>query len=94
MLQEIEDVLSRADVLRKLRLTFLEARALVILLQRQGSFIEPATTIRRSRDPGDDKFLECAVGGRADYIVTADNDLLILGAIENIPIWRRLTELE
>lgn len=100
MLQEIEDVLSRADVLRKLRLTILEARALVILLQRQGSFIEPATTIRRSRDPGDDKFLECAVGGRADYIVTADNDLLSLGEIENIPIvdipmfWRTLTEYD
>ena len=100
MLEEIEDVLSRADVLRKLRLSFIEARALVILLQRQGSFIEPATTIRRSRDPGDDKILECAVGGRAAYIVTADNDLLSLGEIENIPIvdvpmfWRKLTELD
>lgn len=98
MLQEIEDVLSRADVLQKLRLSFIEARALVTLLQRQGLFIEPATTIRRSRDPGDDKFLECAVGGQADYIVTADNDLLSLDAIENIPIvdvpmfWRTLTE--
>jgi putative PIN family toxin of toxin-antitoxin system len=74
VLQEIEDVLSRADVLQKLRLSFIEARALVTLLQRQGLFIEPATTIRRSRDPGDDTFLECAVGGQADYIVTADND--------------------
>jgi putative PIN family toxin of toxin-antitoxin system len=100
VLQEIEDVLSRADVLQKLRLTFLEARALVILLQRQGSFIDPALTIRRSRDPDDDKFLECAVGGQADYIVTADNDLLSLGEIEHIPIvdipmfWRVLTELD
>jgi len=100
VLREIEDVLSRADVLKKLRLTFLEARALMMLLQRQGLFIEPATTIRRSRDPDDDKFLECAVDGQADYIVTADNDLLSLGEIENIPIvdvpmfWRTLTELD
>jgi predicted nucleic acid-binding protein len=56
--------------------------------------------IRRSRDPDDDKFLECAVDGQADYIVTADNDLLSLGEIENIPIvdvpifWRTLTELD
>ena len=87
-------------MLKKLRLTFLEARALMMLLQRQGLFIEPATTIRRSRDPDDDKFLECAVDGQADYIVTADNDLLSLGEIENIPIvdvpmfWRTLTELD
>jgi len=72
----------------------------VILLQRQGFFIDPAPTIRLSRDPDDDKFLECAVGGRAAYIVTADNDLLSLGEIENIPIvdvpmfWRKLTELD
>jgi hypothetical protein len=32
VLHEIEDVLSRADVLKKLRLTFLEARALMMLL--------------------------------------------------------------
>ena len=72
----------------------------MILLQRQGFFIDPAPTIRLSRDPDDDKFLECAVGGRADYIVTADNDLLSLREIENIPIvdvtmfWRKLTELD
>lgn len=100
MLQEVEDVLSRADVLQKLRLSFIEARALVILLQRQGFFVQPATPIRRSRDPDDDKFLECAVGGQADYIVTADYDLLSLSEIESIPIvdvpmfWRKLTELE
>lgn len=98
MLHEIEDVLSRADLLQKLRLSFIEARALVVLLQRQGLLVEAATTIRRSRDPGDDKFLECAVSGRAHYLVTADNDLLTLGEIEHIPIvdiptfWRALTE--
>jgi putative PIN family toxin of toxin-antitoxin system len=98
VLQEIEDVLSRTDVVQKLRLTFLEARALTMLLHRQGLFIEPATSIGRSRDPDDDKFPECAVGGQADYIMTADNDLLSLGEIETIPIvdvpmfWRTLTE--
>jgi hypothetical protein len=29
-----------------------------------------------SRDPTDDKFLECAVAGKADYLVSADADLL------------------
>lgn len=34
--------------------------------------------IRACRDPGDDKFLEVAVHGRADVIVTGDADLLAL----------------
>ena len=31
-----------------------------------------------SRDPKDDKFLACALGGAADYLVTSDQDLLVL----------------
>lgn len=36
------------------------------------------TPIRACRDPKDDKFLEVAVHGRADLIVTGDRDLLDL----------------
>jgi putative PIN family toxin of toxin-antitoxin system len=32
----------------------------------------------RSREPGDDKLLVCAIGGNADYLVTGDHDLLVL----------------
>lgn len=42
--------------------------------------------IVRSRDPADDKFLECAVSGSADYVVRADADLLTLREIQGIPI--------
>jgi putative PIN family toxin of toxin-antitoxin system len=38
------------------------------------------------RDPSDDKFLELAVGGRADLIVSGDRDLLALNPFRNIPI--------
>lgn len=38
------------------------------------------------RDPSDDKFLECAVAGRADVIVSGDNDLLELGNYRRIHI--------
>jgi predicted nucleic acid-binding protein len=53
-----------------------------------------------SRDPTDDKFLECAVSGEADYIVSADGDLLNLHGVRGIPIldppafWQRLAEHE
>jgi len=38
------------------------------------------------RDRADDKFLSCAVAAKADYIVSGDKDLLILGNFRNIPI--------
>jgi putative PIN family toxin of toxin-antitoxin system len=44
------------------------------------------STIRASRDPRDDKFLELAVDGRADSIVTGDLDLLALHPFRGIAI--------
>jgi putative PIN family toxin of toxin-antitoxin system len=41
-----------------------------------------------NRDPKDDKFLECALEGEADYIVTGDEDLLTLTQFHGIPIVR------
>ena len=38
------------------------------------------------RDPKDDKFLEPAVNGQADVIVSGDADLLVLDSFRNIPI--------
>jgi len=38
------------------------------------------------RDPTDDKFLELAVNGHADLIVSGDGDLLALNPFRGIPI--------
>ena len=38
------------------------------------------------RDKKDNKFLELAKNGNADYIITGDSDLLILNPFENIKI--------
>ena len=38
------------------------------------------------RDPKDNKFLELAVAGNADCIVTGDKDLLVLNSFRNIQI--------
>ena len=51
------------------------------LLQRLHPIIEIVPVIqvvRACRDSGDDMFLEAAVNGRADVIVTGDKDLLML----------------
>ena len=88
----------RPDVLRKLRVTPREARAVLVRLQRQATLVRSDVAIRMSRDPTDDKFLECAVSGEANYVVSADADLLSLREVRGIPIldiptfWQRLSE--
>ena len=42
--------------------------------------------IAACRDPKDDKFLEVAVSGRADLIVSGDADLLAINPFRGIPI--------
>jgi len=42
--------------------------------------------IAACRDPTDDKFLELAVNGHADLIVSGDSDLLALSPFHDIPI--------
>lgn len=42
------------------------------------AIIEPVESISICRDPKDDMLLELAVGAMADYLVTGDNDLLVL----------------
>ena len=59
------------------------------LLERVASVVEIIDIlqlIRASRDPKDDKFLEAAVNGRADVIVTGDKDLLDLNPFRGIAI--------
>lgn len=86
ILTEVQDVLSRPEVLRKLRMTPIEAGALLELLRRRSTLITPTVAMARSRDPDDDKFLECAIAGGADYVVSGDADLLSLGEVQGIPI--------
>ncbi|MDO5441908.1 MAG: putative toxin-antitoxin system toxin component, PIN family [Bacillota bacterium] len=48
--------------------------------------IEPRSSIKISRDPDDDKFIECAKDSKALYIVSGDKDLLVLKEYEDIQI--------
>lgn len=98
ILAEVDAVTARPELWRKLRVTPHEARAVPLRLRRRAVLVQPDVTIRMSRDPTDDKFLECAVAGGADYVVSADADLLSLRDVRGIPIldapafWHRLAE--
>lgn len=56
------------------------------VIEKEALFIEPVVKISECRDPKDNKFLELAVAGNADCIVTGDNDLLVLNPFRGIKI--------
>lgn len=45
------------------------------------AFFEPNTKIMRSRDPGDNKFLDVSIASHAHFLISGDEDLLIVKKI-------------
>ena len=62
------------------RLNFLSS------LKNRSLFVDMSHETRVCSDLDDNKFLELAVSGMAQYIITGDNDLLILNTYQGIPI--------
>ena len=58
---------------------------LQVLLLR-GEHVTPRRSVRISRDPDDDRVIEAALEGAVDYIVSGDDDLIVLVEIEGIPV--------
>lgn len=63
-----------------------ETQAWLQKLMAAAELVTITERIAACRDPTDDKFLELAVNGRADLIVTGDGDLLALNPFREIPI--------
>ncbi len=63
------------------------------LFARVAEWVPVTTTIRRCRDPKDDKFLGLAVDGKADWIITGDKDLLALSPFQSISMLTRSAAL-
>lgn len=57
-------------------------RALAII--EEAEVVEPRERLEVCRDPNDNKFFECAVAARADYIVSEDRDILDAGDYRGI----------
>jgi putative PIN family toxin of toxin-antitoxin system len=81
---EVQAVLKRAKFAAYIRSGTLEPY--LEKVQSIATFVPMLTPIRACRDPRDDKFLEVAVNGRADAIVTGDQDLLVLNPFRGIAI--------
>jgi putative PIN family toxin of toxin-antitoxin system len=76
-------VLQRPYLAPKLPPSYLDK---VLQILSKAEMVAIVERIAACRDPTDDKFLELAVNGRADLIVTGDDDLLVLDTFRGIPI--------
>jgi putative PIN family toxin of toxin-antitoxin system len=85
-LEELVDVLNRPRIRHKYGLTEEDIQTLLGLILLRGEAVMPEQQITACRDPRDDKFLEVAVAGEADLIVSGDQDLLVLHPFGAIPI--------
>jgi putative PIN family toxin of toxin-antitoxin system len=63
-----------------------ETRAWMSELLAGAKPVTIAETVEICRAPTDDKFLELAINGQADFIVSGDADLLVLSPFRSIPI--------
>lgn len=84
VLAELEAVLSR-DKFDKY-VTEDERKEFLIALAKDAELVEITESVAACRDPRDDKLLELALCGRADFVVTGDPDLLVLNPFRNIVI--------
>jgi len=83
IIREFEDVL-----IKKFKITSMDISAISAIVSETASEIlhkvNPIPNV--CRDPNDDMIIACAIEATADYIVTGDEDLLILGKYKDILI--------
>jgi putative PIN family toxin of toxin-antitoxin system len=85
---ELEDVLNRDKFSSRIAKRGLSPRALLSSVSAVAEMVFPEhlPLPPSLRDPDDLAVLESAVAGRADVIVTGDQDLLTMGSFQNVPI--------
>lgn len=84
VLEELAEVLSRPKFDRYIDVE--DKQTSFLMLGRVAEKVPIVYPIRACRDPKDDKFLELAVNGTANVIVTGEKDLLALNPFQRIPI--------
>lgn len=84
LLAEFIDVVNRP----KLKKYFSKKDVEILLhsLEKNLHLIEVSSTVKLCRDPKDNFLLALAKDGKADYLITGDNDLLVLKKIDTTRI--------
>lgn len=97
ILEEVGEVISRPRIVKLTKMSVEERKDFIDeLIERSDVTAGKQLSHILGRDERDDKFLACAYEAKADYIVTGDNDLLVLKQYEGIKVVlpRKFIELE
>lgn len=87
LIDELNHVLSYPRVVDRLRVSDAEVEAILAALLSQAEMVPGKLKLPGvTRDPKDDPVVACAVEGKADYIVSGDQDLLVLEIFQGVQI--------
>jgi len=85
---EIIEVLGCDPFRTKYQIQPEDITALINLIRLRGELVIPGRAVKVCRDPKDAMFLEAALAGKAEAIVSGDADLLVLNPFEGTLILR------
>lgn len=87
ILDEIEEVISRDYIVKRTQMTSSEREEFIKEIIEL-SYVVPGIVLVKviKDDPDDDKFITCALEGKADYIVSGDKHLLDIKEYQGIKI--------
>ena len=83
-IDELNQTLGRTDFARYV--TEDERMEFLAVLLREARLVEVTVHVGECRDPRDNKFLELALSGNAECVVSGDQDLLVLHPFRGISI--------
>jgi putative PIN family toxin of toxin-antitoxin system len=86
IIEEILEVFGRAQIISKFNTLKNFDLTAVLDIVAAAELVEPSIVARASRDPGDDKFLAAASTAGAAFLVSEDQDLLVLRTYEDTAI--------
>lgn len=82
LLEELNEVLGREKFNRYV--TNEEREEFLETLVERAVLVEITERVQECRDPNDDKILELALNGEAQYIISGDRDLLVLHPFRDV----------
>jgi hypothetical protein len=85
LIDELRNVLQRDYIKALIRPE--EGQALLEAIYRKADILPQLGEVPSfTRDPKDDKFIAYALAGNAEYVVSVDNDLLVLRALQGLRV--------
>ena len=85
-IDEVVDVLARPKIAKKYRVSAGDRQAFIDLLRAEAILAPNEQRPGVCRDPDDDYLLGCAAAAQADYLVSGDADLLVIGHYGGVTI--------